>query len=122
TGSSRGSSGHGSGCGPTPTPTSSVTPCTLGRVVAHGRAPYLRDVSDSDPTVVILVAHGSRNPRAAEEHEQLCDLVERRLAANGTPAPVRAAYLEIASPSIPEAIAAAVASGAATVQLLPHFL
>ena len=68
-------------------------------------------------TVVLLVAHGSRNPRAAEAHERLC--AEVRAAA---PVPVRPAYLEISQPSIPDAIAAAVADGATVVRLLPHFL
>lgn len=94
-----------------------------GGIVGHGPGPYRRSVSDPDPTTVLLVAHGSRNPRAAEEHERLCVLVEGRVAeATGVAVPVRAAYLEIASPSIPDAIGAAVAAGATTVRLLPHFL
>lgn len=36
--------------------------------------------------------------------------------------PVRPAYLEISSPSIPDAIERAVADGARTITLLPHFL
>jgi sirohydrochlorin ferrochelatase len=77
-------------------------------------------------TVVLLVAHGSRNPRAAQEHEQLCIAVTDVIASAATdaaaPIPVRPAYLEITSPSIPDAIDAAVAEGATEVRLLPHFL
>lgn len=72
--------------------------------------------------MVLLVAHGSRNPRAAREHEQLCERVEARLAENGDGLSVRPAYLEISAPSIPDAISRAVAEGATTVRVLPHFL
>src|SRR5690606_4191745 len=68
--------------------------------------------------VTLLVAHGSRNPRAAEEHARLCAEVSSR--AGGVE--VRPAYLEITEPSIPDAIDAAVADGATVVRLLPHFL
>ena len=91
--------------------------------MAHAGGPYRRGVHPPEPatsptTVVLLVAHGSRNPRAAEEHERLCAAVSEAIA----PVPVRPAYLEIASPSIPDAIEAAVAAGATQVRLLPHFL
>lgn len=80
------------------------------------------DPAAQSPTVVLLVAHGSRNPRAAEEHEQLCLSVTDAVADAPDPVPVRPAYLEITSPSIPEAIDQAVADGATEVRLLPHFL
>ena len=91
--------------------------------MAHAGGPYRRGVHAPEPatpstTVVLLVAHGSRNPRAAEEHERLC----AEVSAATAPVPVRPAYLEIAAPSIPDAIAAAVAGGATRVRLLPHFL
>ena len=73
-------------------------------------------------TVVLLVAHGSRNPRAAEEHEQLCLAVTDAVADTADPVPVLPAYLELTSPSIPDAIDDAVAGGATEVRLLPHFL
>jgi sirohydrochlorin ferrochelatase len=85
--------------------------------------------------VVLLVAHGSRNPDAAAAHEQLCDEVQAQVDAARTRAGdgaaaraaaraaiVRPAYLEITAPSIPDAIDAAVAGGATEVRLLPHFL
>ena len=73
--------------------------------------------------VTLLVAHGSRNPRAAEAHEQLCRAVARAASAStGDAVQVEPAYLEITEPSIADAIDAAVARGARTVQVLPHFL
>jgi sirohydrochlorin cobaltochelatase len=77
---------------------------------------------DTSSTVVLLIAHGSRNPRAQAEHERLCIAVEQRAAEGPDPVPVRPAYLEIATPSIPDAIDAEVAAGASVIRLLPHFL
>lgn len=67
--------------------------------------------------MVLLVAHGSRNPAAQVGHD---DLVDRVAAATGTV--VRAAYLELAQPSIPDALDRAVGSGATRVRVLPCFL
>lgn len=73
--------------------------------------------------VTLLVAHGSRNPASAAAHDQLCGAVEAVCAAStGQPVQVRPAYLELSQPSIPDAIDAAVADGATSVRVLPHFL
>jgi sirohydrochlorin cobaltochelatase len=73
--------------------------------------------------VTLLVAHGSRNPAAGEAHLALCGAVATASsAAAGRAVDVVPAYLEIAEPSIPDAIDAAVAGGATTVRVLPHFL
>ncbi len=75
--------------------------------------------------VVLLVAHGSRNPAASAEHERLCTQVQRQLDAeqpDGSAPRVRAAYLEITQPDIAAAVDTAVADGATTIRLLPHFL
>ncbi len=72
---------------------------------------------DAPPTVVLLVAHGSRLASANEAHEQLCTAVSERADLE-----VRPAFLELAEPSIPDAIDAAVSDGARTVRVLPHFL
>ena len=76
-------------------------------------------MTDSADTTaaVILIAHGSRNPAAQADHQLLCDRVAAR---SGTT--VAAAYLELAEPSIPDAIDAAVADGATRVRLVPLFL
>ena len=73
--------------------------------------------------MTLLVAHGSRNPAAAAAHEQLCEAVAVaacEVAERGVE--VRPAYLELTPPSIPDAIDRAVADGATTVRVLPHFL
>lgn len=76
-----------------------------------------------DGHVTLLVAHGSRNPAAAEAHERLCAAVAAAAsAASGGPVEVVPAYLEIASPSIGDAVDAAVERGALSVRVLPHFL
>jgi sirohydrochlorin cobaltochelatase len=66
---------------------------------------------------VLLIAHGSRNPAAQADHGRLCELVGT--AAGVT---VRPAYLELAEPSIADAVDAAVADGADRVRLVPLFL
>ena len=54
------------------------------------------------PTVVLLVAHGSRNPAAGVEHERLCTAGQQQLDDDVTAGvdrtEVRPAYLEIAAP------------------------
>ncbi|CAN5656523.1 hypothetical protein BH10ACT3_BH10ACT3_08680 [soil metagenome] len=106
------------------------------RVVCHGDGPYRHcmtthapgdDVVPSSPLrVVLLVAHGSRNPLAAVEHTRLCGAVQEDLrsqpAEGASQIQVRPAYLEIAEPSIQDAVDAAVADGATSIRLLPHFL
>ncbi len=68
-------------------------------------------------TIVLVVAHGSRAADANDAHRRLVAELGARTAR-----PVRAAFLELAEPSIPEAIDAAVADGAAEVAVLPYFL
>lgn len=76
-------------------------------------------------TVILIVAHGSRNPLAAEEHTLFCDQVGQSLGeaspTAGSP-DVRPAYLEITEPSVAQAIDRAVGDGATTIRVLPHFL
>jgi sirohydrochlorin cobaltochelatase len=73
-------------------------------------------VTEQD-VALILVAHGSRNPTAQADHEALCEAV-------GVAAGVRVepAYLELAEPDIPTAIATAAGRGAARIRLVPVFL
>ena len=78
--------------------------------MAHEAAPAAGDV-------VVVAAHGSRAAAANEAHRA----VVARLAQQ-VPARVVPAFLELTEPSIAEAIDAAVASGAATVVVLPYFL
>jgi sirohydrochlorin cobaltochelatase len=67
--------------------------------------------------VVLLVAHGSRNPTAADEHARLCAEVAKRSGGD-----VRAAYLEIDAPSVLDAIGTAADHGATRIRLIPYFL
>lgn len=69
------------------------------------------------PEVVLLIAHGSRNPAAAADHQGICATV-----AESTGRDVRPAYLEIDHPSIAEAIDHAADQGATAIRLLPYFL
>lgn len=75
-------------------------------------------MSDADgPTIVLLTAHGSRADDANDAHRALAHGLDHRVDDE-----VRPAFLELAEPSIPDAIDAAVADGATTVIVLPYFL
>lgn len=68
---------------------------------------------------LLLVAHGSRRAASNEEVRALA----AQLAARETGCDaVRAAFLELAEPSIPDGLRAAVAEGADEVLVLPYFL
>jgi sirohydrochlorin ferrochelatase len=67
--------------------------------------------------VVVVGAHGSRNELANQAHRDLVEVLAER-----TPVPVAPAFLELATPSIPDAIDQAVLGGAGRVRLLPYFL
>ncbi len=75
------------------------------------------DDDPAGPVAVVVVAHGSRAAAANDAH---LAVVERLDAA--TTHAVSAAFLELAEPSIPDGIDAAVAAGARQVLVLPHFL
>ena len=68
---------------------------------------------------ILLVDHGSRVLAANAQLEEVARLVERT-AGDGTL--VRAAHMELASPSIPEGIDALVADGATEIVVVPYFL
>jgi sirohydrochlorin ferrochelatase len=68
-------------------------------------------------TAVVFIAHGSRAAAANEAHHAAAAELGDRLGL-----PVHAAFLELAEPSIPEAIVAAADAGAARVLVLPYFL
>jgi len=66
----------------------------------------------------LVVSHGSRNPKAAREIEDLTGRLRKKSGAEA----VEAAYLEINSPDIPEGISKCVNQGATEVILLLNFL
>lgn len=72
----------------------------------------------ANPSQLLIVAHGSRRQQANQEVIALC----QRLAPWVDFDAVGAAFLELAEPSIPDAIDQAVAGGALRVVLLPYFL
>lgn len=69
---------------------------------------------------LLLVAHGSRRDASNAEVFKLAEVI-----ANAPALPfscVRAAFLELAEPSIPAGIHQCVAAGATEVRVLPYFL
>ncbi|MAT16187.1 MAG: cobalamin biosynthesis protein CbiX [Planctomyces sp.] len=72
----------------------------------------------SNPTAVLLIAHGSRRQEAN------ADLIElaTQLRNQGTYPIVQYAFLELAEPSIPQGAAACVEQGAVQVLMMPWFL
>nr|MBA3281986.1 ATP-binding cassette domain-containing protein [Acidimicrobiia bacterium] len=85
--------------------------------VAHQPHEHRSDGAETQPGLVVL-GHGSRDPRAAEEFATLLDLV--RAAAGDQP--VRGGFLELADPPIDDAIDALVADGADDVVAVPYVL
>ncbi len=73
----------------------------------------------SGATALVLVAHGSRREASNAEVRAMAGRLGR-LA--GERLAVSAGFLELAEPSIPEAIEAAIAAGAREVRVLPWFL
>ena len=77
-------------------------------------------MADAGDKVLLLVAHGSRREVSNEEVRELTARLARRLAPGCWQ--VRHAFLELASPSVPEGIDEAVVAGARHITLLPYFL
>lgn len=71
----------------------------------------------STRVAVVVLAHGSRSEESTAAHLDLC-------ARLGTATGRRtyAAFLELATPSLDEAVGAAVQSGATRVVVMPYFL
>ena len=69
---------------------------------------------------LLLVSHGSRRAQSNEEVNQLCDCLKSDMSLQFDM--VISAFLEIASPSIPEGIKLCVEKGARSITVLPYFL
>ena len=69
---------------------------------------------------LLLVAHGSRRESSNLEVQELTEQLREKLATEF--AQINCAFLELASPSIPDAIDHAVQQGSHEVILLPFFL
>ncbi len=72
----------------------------------------------SPVVAALLIAHGSRRPEANADLARLAELVRAR----GVYPIVEIAYLELASPTIPDGARACVSQGATEVRMLPYFL
>lgn len=73
---------------------------------------------EEEAPAIVLVDHGSREPEA----NALLDAVAERLRARLPERTVRVAHMELAGPSLAEAIDACVAEGARAVRVHPYFL
>lgn len=69
---------------------------------------------------LLLIAHGSRRPQSNTEVEQVAARLARTAAADFDG--VLHAFLELATPSIPDGIEACIQAGANEVTVLPYFL
>lgn len=70
------------------------------------------------PSTLILIAHGSREPRWLASVEELAKTLQ---AAHGQDR-VQLAYMQSASPTLPQAVSAAADSGQTKIRVLPLFL
>lgn len=66
---------------------------------------------------VVLVAHGSRAAEANRAHTELAEALDRSIGPT-----VIGAFMELAEPSIGDAVRRAADGGATTVAVLPYFL
>ena len=69
---------------------------------------------------LLLVSHGSRRTQSNEEVNQLCARLKSDMDQQFDI--FHSAFLEIASPSIPEGIEQCVEDGASSITVLPYFL
>ena len=69
---------------------------------------------------MVLIAHGSRRQASNQEVKDLADRLQQS-ASDRYPL-IQAGFLELASPSIPEAIEACIEAGASSVVVVPYFL
>ena len=69
---------------------------------------------------LLLVAHGSRRAESNDEVRQLARQLEGQ--GNGEFGLVACAFLELAEPSIPDGLRAAIRAGAREITVLPYFL
>lgn len=85
--------------------------CTL-----ESKGKRLNLQGNNSELALLIVAHGSRNPEANEELLALCVKLRSRFPV------VEPAFLEIASPGIPQAGENCAAKGASQVVIVPYFL
>ena len=69
---------------------------------------------------LLVVAHGSRRAESNDEVRQLTERLKRQ--TESTFDRVQCAFLELAEPSIPDGLRAALRAGAGQVTVVPYFL
>ncbi|MEI7785319.1 MAG: CbiX/SirB N-terminal domain-containing protein [Betaproteobacteria bacterium] len=69
-------------------------------------------------TAIVLFAHGSRDPLWHRPIQAVAEAVARREPAMA----VRCAYLELSTPSLPDAVADLLATGVRHIRVFPVFL
>ncbi len=69
---------------------------------------------------MLVVAHGSRRAESNDEVRELARLLDGQ--AGSSFEIVTCAFLELAEPSIPDGLRAAIAAGASEVVVMPYFL
>src|SRR5262245_51578729 len=77
-----------------------------------------RDPRDGPKSGVLVVGHGTREPAGIVEFHE----VVRRLAERLTPLPVEAGFLELAEPTIAEAVDRLASQGVRTLTVAPVIL
>lgn len=75
-------------------------------------------VSQERPEAILLFAHGARDPAWAEPFRR----IQARLRSAEPAAVVELCFLELMSPSLPEAVASLAAQGVGLVTIVPLFL
>ncbi len=83
-----------------------------------GGVAEVRVIMTAMPKAILLISHGSRSGEARREVERLA----RRIKSLTRVPAVSCAFLEIETPSIPQAIGRCVRRGATEIVLLLHFL
>jgi sirohydrochlorin ferrochelatase len=73
-----------------------------------------------DMQALVLIAHGSRRQASNQEVMQLASRLQQ--SAGDRYQLIEAGFLEIAEPSIPEAIETCIQSGATSIVVVPYFL
>jgi sirohydrochlorin ferrochelatase len=89
-------------------------------VLATPRAPIHEVNMKTDRQALVLIAHGSRRQASNQEVMDLASRLQQ--SAGGHYQLIEAGFLEIAAPSIPEAIESCIESGATAVVVVPYFL
>ena len=76
----------------------------------------------NSPTAYVLIAHGSREAKSNRAFLRMVRLLRPLVAGAGRGAPVIGAFLDLARPTIPEALERAVKAGVRDIVVVPLLL